>query len=233
MGRKLFVGGLAWATSDESLKKAFEKFGQIVSANVIMDRDTGRSRGFGFVVYSEDGHAQAALDAMQGADLDGRRIRVDMATDGPGGAGGPRRDGRPGGDRPYREAPSYPAVERRGGGGAGGGGSYGGGSGHGGGGGYGGGGGHGGGGGFGVGGHGGYGGGGGDYPRRDWSSSPMGEPPPRWEGGEGEAGKDRATRRRIEKKRKELRGNDVEKDWPRSGRRFRKDDQSSWWDEEE
>jgi len=113
MSKKLFVGGLAWATTDESLRKAFEKVGEVVSASVILDRETGRSRGFGFVVFADEQTAQTALGAMQGADVDGRRIRLDLATDGPGGG---RRDGPPG-ERPAREPPRYPPVERRGPGG--------------------------------------------------------------------------------------------------------------------
>lgn len=81
MGKKLFVGGLAWATTDDGLRAAFEKFGDIVEARVITDRDTGRSRGFGFVSFADDAAASRAVEEMNGAELDGRNIRVDEAHD--------------------------------------------------------------------------------------------------------------------------------------------------------
>lgn len=81
MSKKLFVGGLSWGTSDEMLRAAFEKFGSIVEAKVVTDRDTGRSRGFGFVQFADDASAGKARDAMNGAELDGRNIRVDEAHD--------------------------------------------------------------------------------------------------------------------------------------------------------
>jgi hypothetical protein len=159
MGNKLFVGGLAWATSDESLRDAFSKFGEVTEAKVITDRETGRSRGFGFVSFAEDGNAAEAVAALDGSELDGRTIRVNEAQDrarsgggGGGGGYGGGGGGRGGGGGGYGGG---------GGGRGGGGGGYGGGGGgRGGGGGYGGGGGGGGRGG-GRGGGGGYGGGGG------------------------------------------------------------------------
>ena len=81
MGKKLFCGGLAWATNDDSLRAAFEAFGEVVEAKVILDRETGRSRGFGFVTYAEDASAAEAIEAMNGAELDGRAIRVNEAED--------------------------------------------------------------------------------------------------------------------------------------------------------
>lgn len=147
MGNKLYVGNLAYSVRDDDLQQAFGEFGAVTSAKVMMDRDTGRSKGFGFVEMGSDAEAQAAIEGMNGQSLSGRAIVVNEAR--------PREE-RPGGFRgPY------------GGGGAGGGGGYGGGGGgrSGGGGGYGGGrsgggGGYGGGGGR-SGGGGGYGGGGG------------------------------------------------------------------------
>lgn len=59
MAKKLFVGGLAWATTDDGLRQAFERFGQVAEAKVIMDRETGRSRGFGFVSFNDDGQGSA------------------------------------------------------------------------------------------------------------------------------------------------------------------------------
>ncbi len=89
MGNKLFVGGLAWATDDDGLRNAFEAHGEVVEAKVILDRDTGRSRGFGFVTMDNRDAAEKAKEAMDGATLDGRSIRVDEANDrGRGGGGG-------------------------------------------------------------------------------------------------------------------------------------------------
>ena len=74
MSSKLFVGGLAWATSDESLHAHFEQFGEVTEAKVITDRDTGRSRGFGFVTFAEESSASEAQSALHGTELDGRTI---------------------------------------------------------------------------------------------------------------------------------------------------------------
>lgn len=79
MSRKLFVGGLAWATNDEALSKAFEEFGAIEEANVVCERDSGRSRGFGFVTFETEDSAKAAQEAMHGKELEGRQLRVDFA----------------------------------------------------------------------------------------------------------------------------------------------------------
>ncbi len=79
MENKLFVGGLAWATNDEGLRKAFEEFGTIEEANVVCERDTGRSRGFGFVTFETEDGAKAAQEAMHGQEIDGRQLRVDFA----------------------------------------------------------------------------------------------------------------------------------------------------------
>lgn len=81
MSKKLFVGGLSWGTSDDGLRAAFEPFGEIVEAKVILDRDTGRSRGFGFVTFSDDAAATRAIEEMNGTELEGRAIRVDEAHD--------------------------------------------------------------------------------------------------------------------------------------------------------
>lgn len=94
---KLFVGGLAWATTDDSLRAGFEQYGEVIEARVIMDRETGRSRGFGFVTFADSESAEAAKD-LDGQELDGRRIRVDKAKEkGDGGGGGGRRGGGGGG----------------------------------------------------------------------------------------------------------------------------------------
>jgi cold-inducible RNA-binding protein len=85
---RLFVGGLAWATSSEGLRAAFEKFGEIEDAIVMTDRETGRSRGFGFVTFKSPADGDRARDEMNGAQLDGRMIKVDNATSKPKGGGG-------------------------------------------------------------------------------------------------------------------------------------------------
>ncbi len=81
MSNKLFVGGLSWDTTDDSLKGAFESFGDITEAKVILDRNSGRSRGFGFVTFGTEENARTAMDAMKDTELDGRTIRVDFAND--------------------------------------------------------------------------------------------------------------------------------------------------------
>ncbi|XP_027336308.1 glycine-rich RNA-binding protein 4, mitochondrial-like isoform X1 [Abrus precatorius] len=80
---KLFVGGLSYGVDDQSLRDAFAGFGDVVEARVITDRDTGRSRGFGFVNFSNDESASSAISAMDGQDLNGRNIRVSYANDRP------------------------------------------------------------------------------------------------------------------------------------------------------
>lgn len=79
MATKLFIGSLAWATNDDSLKNFFADAGTVVSATVIVDRDTNRSKGFGFVEMSSDEEAKAAIDQLNGKDLDGRAIVVSEA----------------------------------------------------------------------------------------------------------------------------------------------------------
>ncbi|KAF3616730.1 Glycine-rich RNA-binding protein 4, mitochondrial [Capsicum annuum] len=96
MSSKLFVGGLSWGTNDQSLKDAFASFGEVVDAKVITDRDTGRSRGFGFVNFSDEECAKEAMNAMDGQQLEGRNIRVSIAQERAprsGGFGGPGRFG--------------------------------------------------------------------------------------------------------------------------------------------
>jgi cold-inducible RNA-binding protein len=78
---KLFVGSLSWDTTDQTLREAFERFGEIVEAKVITERDTGRSRGFGFVTFAEEEAGRNAISEMDGAELDGRTIRVDEARE--------------------------------------------------------------------------------------------------------------------------------------------------------
>ena len=99
MSKKLFVGGLAWKTSDDGLRVAFERFGEIVEAKVITDRETGRSRGFGFITFADDEVAEQAKTEMDGSQLEGRTIKVNDAEQRPS-RGGDRSGGdRSGGDR--------------------------------------------------------------------------------------------------------------------------------------
>jgi len=129
---KLFIGGLSWNTSDESLRSKFEEFGAVDEAIVIKDRDTGRSRGFGFVTFQTTEEAEAAIEALHDKDFEGRVIRVDKAGERPaggnGGSGGYRRgggfrsdrsfggdSGRRGSDRPYGDRSSFGGGDRAGG----------------------------------------------------------------------------------------------------------------------
>jgi len=171
MSRKLFVGNLPYSVTSERLQEAFSQFGTVTSSKVIVDRETGRSRGFAFLEMETDDQGAAAMQAMNGSLLDGRSIAVREAVErqpggggggGFGGGGGGGRDG--GGFRPRGPRPPY--------GGGGGGGGYGGG----------------GGGGYRGGGGGGYGGGGGGGyrgapsgdggPMRDRRADFSGSPPP-------------------------------------------------------
>lgn len=86
---KLYVGGIPYRTTEDELRAAFEEAGQVTSASIIMDRMTGRSRGFGFVEMVDDAAAQAAVDRWDGKEFDGRMLSVSFA--------------RPQGDRPPRE----------------------------------------------------------------------------------------------------------------------------------
>lgn len=88
MSKKLFVGGLSWDTTDDSLRNAFSAYGSVIEAKIVTDRETGRSRGFGFVGYMDASEGSAAQQAMDGASLDGRTIRVNAAEDKPGGSRG-------------------------------------------------------------------------------------------------------------------------------------------------
>lgn len=95
----IYVGNLAYSTNDESLRNAFAAYGEVASARVVSDRMTGRSKGFGFVEMPDRAQAQAAIDALNGQELDGRPLRVN-------------------------ESQPKPREERRGGGGFGGGGGF-------------------------------------------------------------------------------------------------------------
>lgn len=99
MSTKLFVGSLSWNTTSEELQNAFAGCGDIVEAKVVTDRDTGRSRGFGFVTFEDDEAADKAVAALNGTELDGRTIRVDVAQAKQRSGGGGGRDGGYGGSR--------------------------------------------------------------------------------------------------------------------------------------
>jgi RNA recognition motif-containing protein len=102
MGKKLYVGNLAYGVSDSDLQRLFEPHGTVQSAQVIIDRDTGRSKGFGFVEMGSDQEAQAAIAALNGTEVDGRSLTVNEARPKPeggrgGGYGGGGRGGYGGG----------------------------------------------------------------------------------------------------------------------------------------
>ena len=97
MGTRLYVGNLSYSVSSEQLEELFAAFGQVKSAQVVMDRDTGRSKGFGFVEMSDAAGAQAAIDGMNQKEVDGRALTVNEARpreDRGGGGGGGRGGGR-------------------------------------------------------------------------------------------------------------------------------------------
>ena len=79
MGKKLYVGNLAYSVTSDSLNTMFAQYGTVESANVIMDRDSGRSKGFGFVEMSSSEEAQAAISATAGLEVDGRQLKVSEA----------------------------------------------------------------------------------------------------------------------------------------------------------
>lgn len=100
MNQRLFVGNLSFQTTEDSLRSAFEAHGQVTDAKVIVDRETGRSRGFAFLTMGSDTEAQAAIEAMNGFELDGRPLRVNVAEERRprgGDGGGDRRRGGFGG----------------------------------------------------------------------------------------------------------------------------------------
>ncbi|CAL1707789.1 unnamed protein product [Somion occarium] len=97
MSAKVYVGNLSWNTTDESLRNAFADFGQILDSIVMRDRDTGRSRGFGFVTYSSGQEAQAAIAGLNEQELDGRRVKVNLANARGSGGGGGGYGGQQGG----------------------------------------------------------------------------------------------------------------------------------------
>jgi len=102
MGSKLYVGNLSYNTTSSDLEQLFAAHGTVQSAEVISDRDTGRSKGFGFVQMGSEGEAEAAIAAMNGQEVDGRALTVNQAKpreDRPRGGGGGGRGGYSGGGR--------------------------------------------------------------------------------------------------------------------------------------
>jgi len=103
MGNRLYVGNLAFSTTEDALKEAFSEFGEVVDAKLMLERETGRSRGFAFVELATAEAAKAAIEQMNGAVIDGRALRVNEAEDrggsrgGGGGGGGFNRGGGGGG----------------------------------------------------------------------------------------------------------------------------------------
>ncbi|MBX3359698.1 MAG: RNA-binding protein [Phycisphaeraceae bacterium] len=93
---KLYVGNLSFSTSESRLRELFEEFGEVSSATLVMDRDTGRPRGFGFVEFSNDEHARAAITGLNGKNIDGRDLTVNEAKPREAGGGGGGRGGRGG-----------------------------------------------------------------------------------------------------------------------------------------
>ena len=131
MGNKLYVGNLSYNVRDDDLQQAFAQYGSVSSAKVMMDRDTGRSKGFGFVEMGSDAEAQAAITGMNGQALDGRAIVVNEARpreERPGGFGG-GGGGRSGGGGGFGGGSGSGGRSGGGGGFGGGGGGYGGGGG--------------------------------------------------------------------------------------------------------
>ncbi|KAK4803973.1 hypothetical protein SAY86_003790 [Trapa natans] len=116
---RCFVGGLAWATDDHALGQAFSSYGEIIDSKVINDRETGRSRGFGFVTFGNEKSMRDAIEGMNGQTLDGRNITVNEAQSRSGGGGGggfSRGSGGGGYGGGRREGGGYGGGRREGGG---------------------------------------------------------------------------------------------------------------------
>ncbi|KIJ67533.1 hypothetical protein HYDPIDRAFT_149199, partial [Hydnomerulius pinastri MD-312] len=87
MSAKVYVGNLSWNTTDDTLHQAFSEFGQVTDSIVMKDRETGRSRGFGFVTFNSSAEAEAAIAGLHEQELDGRRLKVNLANARPSGGG--------------------------------------------------------------------------------------------------------------------------------------------------
>jgi len=101
MASKVYVGNLSWNTTDDTLREAFAQYGNVLDSIVMRDRDTGRSRGFGFVTYSAQSEADVAIQSLNDQELDGRRIKVNLANARPAHGGGGYGGGGGGGGGGY------------------------------------------------------------------------------------------------------------------------------------
>lgn len=102
MSKKLFIGSLSYEVTDLDLEDLFKQYGEVVSAKVIMDRDSGRSKGFGFVEMNSEGSAQSAIDALNGSEVKGRPINVSIARERSDSGGGGFRNSGGGGFKKRR-----------------------------------------------------------------------------------------------------------------------------------
>jgi len=108
MGKRLYIGNLSYNTTQDGLRAEFAKYGKVVDAKLITDRETGRSRGFGFIEYDTEQEAQAVVASMNGASFEGRSLTVNIAEDRPPRGGGGGRSfggGGGGGNRNYGGPP--------------------------------------------------------------------------------------------------------------------------------
>jgi RNA recognition motif-containing protein len=116
MAKRLYVGNLSYSVTSEDLQEMFERFGAVLSAQVLSDRETGRSRGFGFVEMENDQEAEAAIENLDGTEQQGRRLTVNEAKPRtPGGGGGGGRGGYGGAGGGYGGGGSYGGGGDRGG----------------------------------------------------------------------------------------------------------------------
>jgi RNA recognition motif-containing protein len=99
MSKKIYVGNLNYATTEDTLSSLFSQYGEVVSTTIIKDRYTGQSKGFGFVEMADDAAADAAITTLNGNEVDGRRVRVNVAEDKPRRPRFNNRENREGGDR--------------------------------------------------------------------------------------------------------------------------------------
>lgn len=114
MGSRLYVGNLSYSTTEDKLRAAFEPYGTVASATIMLDRMSGRSRGFGFVEFANEADAKKAIEALNGADVDGRALTVNEAR-------AREEGGRGGNSRPHRGPPIQGGGDFSAGGGGGGG----------------------------------------------------------------------------------------------------------------
>ena len=109
MGSRLYLGNLSYSTTEDKLRAAFEPYGTVASATIMLDRMSGRSRGFGFVEFANEADAKKAIEALNGADVDGRALTVNEAR-------AREEGGRGGNSRPHRGPPMQGSSDFGGGG---------------------------------------------------------------------------------------------------------------------